>query len=147
MIRFRKVAFIALAMISALAQGASAGSRAMSPAPAAPPSARAIPTQSLVTQRIVVVRPGPLWYDPWWGPVYYAPYPATNYTGNVKIVTHRKGDLIYVDDGFAGVTGKLKKFPLQPGNHTIAFRDSDNRTFYHRRVHVIAGKTVEIHVG
>jgi hypothetical protein len=147
MIRFWKVAFTALAMILALAQGASAGSRAISPAPAGSSSVRAVPTQSLVTQRIVIVRPAPLWYDPWWGPVYYAPYPAANYTGNVKIVTHRKGDLIYVDDGFAGVTGKLKKFPLQPGNHTIALRDSDNRTFYHRRVHVIAGKTVEIHVG
>jgi hypothetical protein len=104
--------------------------------------------QRVVTQRIVVVRPAPLWwYDPWWwGPSYYAPYPPA-YTGNVKIITHRKGDAIYVDDGFAGVTGKLKTFPLQPGNHTIAFRDSDNRTYYHRRVHVIAGKTVEIHLG
>lgn len=144
MIRSWKVSLIALGAVLGLVQGASAGSRAgISRATGGVAS-----LQRVVTQRIVVVRPAPLWwYDPWWGPVYYPPYSPAYSTGNVKIITHRKGDAIYVDDGFAGVTGKLKTFPLQPGNHTIALRDSDNRTYYHRRVHVIAGKTVEIRLG
>ena len=158
-----KIPFIALAFFLTLVETVAAGTRTAMPAPpvarvtqpsmasstrVAQSSAGVAQTSGgVVTQRVVIVRPAPFWwYDPFWGPAYYAPYPS-DYTGNVKIVTKRKGDAIYVDDGFAGVTGKLKKFALKPGNHTIALRDSDDRTYYHRRIHVIAGKTVEIHVG
>ena len=137
-----KIPFITLAVVLTLAEVVSAGTRR-----AMPSAAVAQPSSSVVTtQRVVIVRPAPVWwYDPFWGPAY-VPYAPAAYTGDVKIVTKRKGASIYVDDGFAGVTGKLKKFPLSPGNHDIALRDSDNRTFYHKRIHVIAGKTVEIHV-
>jgi len=57
-----------------------------------------------------------------------------------------KGASVYVDGGFAGLTGKLKKFPLRPGNHNIELRDSDGRTIYQQQVAVIAGKTTDIHV-
>jgi len=77
------------------------------------------------------------------GPGYYGPVP---YTGNVKIHTELKGASVYVDGGFAGLTGKLKKFPLRPGNHNIELRDSDGRTIYQQQVAVIAGKTTDIHV-
>lgn len=85
---------------------------------------------------------GPAW-GPYWGPGY-GYYPQAN-AGNVKIETHMKGESIFVDGGFAGVTGKLKKFPLRPGTHTIALRDSDGRTVYQESIEVIRGRTIEIH--
>ena len=84
---------------------------------------------------------GPGWYGPY-GP-YYGPYAYSN-TGDVKIETHVKGDSIYVDGGYAGITGKLKKFPLRPGTHNIEIRDRDGRAYYQERVEVIRGRTTEI---
>ena len=85
---------------------------------------------------------GPGWYDPYWGP-YYA-YPNT---GNVKIVTHVKGEPVYVDGGYVGVTGKTKKIALRPGTHNIEVRDTDGRSRYQERVYVVAGRTVDIYPG
>lgn len=85
---------------------------------------------------------GPGWYSPWWGPTYV----PVAHTGDVKIVTHLKDASIYVDGGYAGRTGKLKKFPLRPGNHDIELRDSGGRKFYQERVQVILGKTTKIYV-
>ena len=109
------------------------------------------PVASAQARGVVVVRPyyfrtyyGPYWggwYGPWWGPGYY----YNPNIGEVKIETKAKGNAIYVDGGYAGVTGKLKKFPLERGTHTIELRDSDRRTIYQERVNVIAGKTVKIH--
>ena len=109
------------------------------------------PVASARARGFVVVRPyyfrtyyGPYWggwYSPWWGPGYY--YNPT--TGDVKIETKAKGMAIYVDGGYAGVTGKLKKFPLQRGTHSIELRDSDGRSLYQERVYVIPGKTIKIH--
>lgn len=112
------------------------------------------PVASARTRGFVVVRPyyyrvypGPYWggwYGPWygpWGPGYY--YNQT--VGEVKIETKVKGNLIYVDGGYAGRTGELKKFPLERGTHTIELRDSDGRRLYQERVNVIAGKTLKIH--
>ena len=90
-------------------------------------------------------------YDPWWGfgldpwtePTYY----PTARTGDVKIIADHKGEPIYVDGGYVGVTGKVKKFPLKPGNHTINIRDSQGQMVYQETVHVIAGKTMDIHAG
>ena len=91
---------------------------------------------------------GPVW-GPAWGPGWYGPpYGYGRFVpnaGQVKIVTRSKGNAVYVDGGYAGVTGKLKKFPLRPGNHTIAFKDSDGRTFYQERIEVLLGKTIEVH--
>jgi hypothetical protein len=88
------------------------------------------------------------WYEPYWGwgPSYYSGYPYVR-SGEVKIVTPAKDAIIYVDGGYAGVTGKLKKFTLTPGNHNIELRDPSGKTYYQQRVHVILGKTVEIHPG
>lgn len=118
-------------------------SAAQKPAPAAP--------SPVVVRRFVIVQPFPGWYDPWWwgwGPnSAYVPYAPAAYTGSVKIVTERKDASVYVDGGYAGRAGKLKKFELQAGTHTIEFRDSDGRRLYVERVHVIAGKTVKIYLG
>lgn len=85
--------------------------------------------------------PGPGWYRPW-GPSYMlAPAPRT---GDVKISAEMKGASIYVDGGFAGVTGKLKKFSLQPGNHRIEIRDASGRVMYENTIRVIAGQMVEV---
>jgi PEGA domain-containing protein len=89
---------------------------------------------------------GPGWvYPGWYGPYgpYYAPSVYSN-TGEVKIKTQTKGDSIFVDGGYAGITGKLKKFPLRPGTHNIELRDRDGRTYYQERVEVIRGRTTEI---
>ncbi|HEV2352481.1 MAG TPA: PEGA domain-containing protein [Terriglobia bacterium] len=91
---------------------------------------------------------GPAWYGPGWygygGPYYYGAY---RNTGNVKIETHVKGDSIFVDGGYAGRTGKLKKFPLRPGTHTIELRDRSGHTYYQERVEVIRGRTIEVRPG
>ncbi len=89
---------------------------------------------------------GSWWYYPWYGPYWgldygYVPRRAT---GDVKIETKQKGNAIYVDGGYAGETGKLKKFPLRPGTHTIEVRDAQGRRLYQERVYVIAGKTVKV---
>ena len=101
---------------------------------------------------VVVVRPyygwGPGWYGygyygPWWGPTYVTPRPNT---GEVKLVTRMKDASVYVDGGFAGFAGKLKKFDLSPGNHDIALRDSRGATLFQERIQVIRDKTTEIKV-
>lgn len=90
--------------------------------------------------------PGLGWYGGWYGPGWYGPrYYYGPRAGEVKIDTKIKGNSIYVDGGFAGVTGKLKKFPLRPGNHNIEVRDRSGHAFYQERVHVIPGKTIKIH--
>ena len=86
--------------------------------------------------------PGPAWYGPW-GNYWYVPAPTT---GDVKVNTPVKGESIYVDGGFAGQTGKLKKFSLGPGNHQIEVRDATGRDVYQNTVHVIAGKTLDINL-
>ena len=131
MSRMMKTVFIALVALVSLA-------------PAAP--------MAMAQRRVVVVGGGfyggwygPGWYGPgWYGPRYYGPYYGP-VAGNVKIVTQAKGNSIYVDGGYAGLTGKLKKFALRPGTHEIALRDSDGRTFYQERVQVLMGKTIEVH--
>jgi len=110
--------------------------------------------QAGAAQRVVVVRPYrayslwapapyyPSWYYPYsygWRQVYAAPR-----TGNVKIQTRLKDASIYVDGGFAGMTGKLKEFSLQPGNHDIEVRSATEGTLFHERVQVLLGKTVEV---
>lgn len=90
---------------------------------------------------------GPGWYGPYyWGWPGYG-YVVAPYAGQVKLVTHYKDARVYVDGGYAGLARKLKKFSLVPGNHDIELRDSDGRVLFSQRVDVIAGKTVELHVG
>jgi hypothetical protein len=64
--------------------------------------------------------------------------------GEVKIVTRIKGDSIYVDGGFAGITGKLKHFDMSPGNHDIEIRDIGGRTIFQQRIQVINDRTTEV---
>jgi hypothetical protein len=71
-------------------------------------------------------------------------YPPRSNMGNVKIDTKIKNGSIYVDGGFAGATGKLKKFSITAGSHDIELRDSTGHTALTERVQVIAGRTVEI---
>ena len=87
---------------------------------------------------------GPGWYGPgypYWGGYYYAPH---SNTGEVKIDTKAKDISVYVDGGYAGVTGKLKHFNLSPGNHDIELRDPTGRTTFQQRVQIIVGRTTEI---
>ncbi len=77
----------------------------------------------------------------WWsGPEYYPGPPA----GEVEIVTKNKGNSIYIDGGFAGRTGQLKKFPLRPGSHVIELRKPGGKAFYQERITVIPGKKIKI---
>ena len=90
---------------------------------------------------------GPGWYGPygwgWWGyPYAYSPGPTS---GQVRLVDVAKDALVYIDGGYAGTAGKLKKFALRPGNHNIELRDPSGHAFHQEKIHVIPGKTVEIH--
>jgi hypothetical protein len=94
---------------------------------------------------------GPGWYGPYgyWGYPYgygygygYAPDPRA---GEVKFVDVAKDAMVYVDGGYAGTAGKLKKFPLRPGNHDIELRDPSGHTFHQEKINVLPGKTLEIH--
>jgi hypothetical protein len=87
---------------------------------------------------------GPGWYGPWgWGyPYAYAPIPSS---GQVKLVDVAKDALVYIDGGFAGTAGKLKKFALRPGNHNLELRDPSGHAFHQEKIHVIPGKTLEIY--
>ena len=62
----------------------------------------------------------------------------------MKIESHVKGASIYVDGGFAGVTEKSNKFPLQPGIHDIQVKDPAGNMLFQNKVQVLVGKTVEI---
>ncbi len=104
--------------------------------------------------RVVVVGRGfygPGWYGPgWYGPGWYGAYWGPGYygrpAGDVKIVTKVKGDSIFVDGGYAGLTGQLKKFPLRPGAHMIEVKDQDGRQIYKQRVEVLLGKTTKVYL-
>jgi len=90
-----------------------------------------------------------------WGPGYYwAPgygYYGYGYEGNPNAVGHIKLDMqakdamVYVDGGYAGLSGKLKNFPLKAGSHDIELRDPSGHTFYQERVNVIPGRTIDVH--
>jgi hypothetical protein len=89
---------------------------------------------------------GPAFYQ---GGYYgYGPYGARYYSvspvGEVQISTKQKGNPIFVDGGFAGRTGELKKFPLRTGMHTLEFRDGKGKTYYKEQINVISGKKLKI---
>lgn len=79
-------------------------------------------------------------YGPWYGPGYYPISPV----GQVQILTKQKGDRIFVDGGFAGRTGELKKFSLRTGTHTIELRNAKGQTYYKEQINVISGKKLKI---
>jgi len=85
-------------------------------------------------------------YGPYYGSRYYAVSPV----GEVQLLTKQKGNQIFVDGGFAGRTGELKKFPLRIGLHTLEFRDAKGQSCYKEQINVIAGKKLKIqsdHIG
>jgi len=96
----------------------------------------------------VVIRPysywGPGWYGYWGTPYYYGPAYAVPNTGEVKIDTHLKDALLYVDGGYVGPVNKFKKFDLRPGPHDLEIRDASGNTIYKERVDVLLNKTTEI---
>jgi PEGA domain len=88
----------------------------------------------------------PGWYAGWYGPAWRGPrYYYGPRAGTVEIEARVKGNSVYVDDGYAGLTGKLKKFPLRPGKHTIAIRDAAGHTIYEQKIEVLMGKTLKIY--
>ena len=101
-----------------------------------------------------VYGPGWGWYGPGWG--WYGPYggwgwgypygyaPAPN-AGQVRLENVAKDALVYVDGGYAGTAGKLKKFALRAGDHNVELRDPSGHVFHQEKINVLAGKTLEIH--
>lgn len=83
------------------------------------------------------------WYGPWYGSWYGSGYRAN--AGEVEIKTKQKGDQVFVDGGYAGLTGELKSFPLKAGTHSIELRSPNGQTFYQEQINVIAGKKLKIH--
>lgn len=91
---------------------------------------------------------GPGWYGYGWGPYWGGPYgyyynrgPAT---GEVKIDIPAKDALVYVDGGYAGLSGKLRHFNLTAGSHDIELRDPSGHTFYQEKIDVLPGKTIDV---
>jgi hypothetical protein len=99
------------------------------------------------------------WYGPGWAwgwggyyPYYWGGYPHYGYgygysaprNGDVKITGAGKDALVYVDGGYAGRVGELKKFHLQPGSHNIELRDPSGHAFHQEKIQVLPGKTLEI---
>lgn len=82
------------------------------------------------------------WYGGWWGaPSYYTPR-----TGDVKIITNRKEASVYVNGGYVGQAGKVKKLPLKPGTYIVQLRNPSGHTFYQKRVYVVRGKTLKLKI-
>ena len=79
-------------------------------------------------------------YGPWYGPAYYPVSPV----GEVQISTKQKGNQIFVDGGFAGRTGELKRFSLRTGTHTIELRNAKGQSYYKEQINVIVGKKLKI---
>lgn len=95
--------------------------------------------------------PGWGWYGPGWGWGYY-PYWGGYYGygtpsryGEVKVADAGKDAMVYVDGGYAGTVGDLKKFRLTVGNHDIELRDPSGHVFHQEKINVLPGKTLEIH--
>ena len=84
--------------------------------------------------------PGFYPYGPYYGSRYYPVSPV----GQVQILTKQKGNQIFVDGGFAGRTGELKKFSLRTGMHSIEFRDAKGQSYYKQQINVISGKKLKI---
>jgi hypothetical protein len=114
-----------------------------------------VPGASAQFRRGFVYGPGWGWYGPGWG--WYGPYAwgggypyADGYapyqrSGEVKLDGFAKDALVYVDGGYAGTAGKLKKFTVRPGNHDIEFRDPSGHAFHQEKIDALPGKTLEIH--
>ena len=82
------------------------------------------------------------WYGGWWGsPSFYTPR-----TGDVEIITKQKDASVYVDGGYVGRAGKVRKIPLKPGPHAIQLRNSSGQVFYQKRVFVVRGKALKLDV-
>jgi hypothetical protein len=87
----------------------------------------------------------PGWYGYGYGPGWGYEYVPN--TGEVKIVSHDKGDSVWVDGGYAGDLPKAKKLTLSPGNHEISLRAPSGDTLFDQQVDVQRGRTTELHVG
>ena len=107
-------------------------------------------TAAQVRRRVVIVQPvAPFYYDPFfYGPYWYpyAPYYPVANLGEVKIDTHHKFAKVYIDGGYAATITKAKKFTLRPGTHNIVLKNSDDVSFYHKRVAVLVGQTTKLSV-
>ncbi len=92
--------------------------------------------------------PGWGWYGPYaygWGYPYGYGYGPAARAGEVKLDGFAKDTLVYVDGGYAGTAGKLKKFALKTGDHNIEFRDPSGHAFHQEKIDVLPGKTLELH--
>jgi hypothetical protein len=82
-------------------------------------------------------------FGPYWP---YGPnYVVISAAGKVEIKTKAVGNRIYVDGGFAGMTGTLRKFWLKAGTHTIRIEDEYGKQVYRQRIEVLAGKKLRIY--
>lgn len=84
------------------------------------------------------------YYGYYGSPYRYAPAETVGY---VRLKTELKDAMVYVDGGYAGRAGDLKKFALAPGTHDIELRDSDRRVIDQERVSVLLGKTTKVRLG
>lgn len=107
------------------------------------------PASAQQTRRVIVFRsyPDPFFNGYYGYPYRYPAYAPVETVGYVKLDTQLKNAMVYVDGGYAGRAGKLKKFALSPGTHNIELRDSDQRILDQERVAVIVGETTKLRMG
>ncbi len=94
-----------------------------------------------------------LYYDPFWwdrygypfGPMFFAPVQGRP-VGEVQIDAPEKQADVYIEGGYAGKAGKLKKLWLDPGVYSIELRVA-GRQPEERRVYVLSNKTVKLVFG
>lgn len=80
-------------------------------------------------------------YNPAYGPVLkYGPG-----KGEVKLSSlgRNKNAEVYIDNGYAGLAGKLKDMWLDPGVYDLSLKASDGSRFT-KRIYVLSGKSLKI---
>ena len=64
--------------------------------------------------------------------------------GKVEVVDNVDGESIFIDKGFAGLTGELRTFQLPAGPHTIEIKG--NRPYFGEDITVLAGHKLVVNV-
>jgi hypothetical protein len=81
-------------------------------------------------------------YDP-----YLYPFPSSREgTGEVRLENIAEDAAVFVNGGYAGLAGDLRKFRLHPGAYTLRI-EADGKEPFETRLYVLTGKTLRVRPG
>lgn len=90
--------------------------------------------------------PGYLWdpffYGLWAYPGFFTGYGYNPNFGEIKLAAPDKTASVFINGGYAGLSGKLKDIWLEPGAYDIEVRSGAGQL--RKRVYVLSGKTVKL---